>query len=352
MFALRLIRPILWMALYLAIIEITLEYRSARRGWRTLLFSPPAAVSIQTPAGGESGKVAFGPTDQFPFRSRIIPPAKPPGTLRYWIASSSHAEDRNLGAEEIFPTRLERLLQSNGAPAQVLNASRAGQTLEGHLALVADLGPRWSPDVVVLYQMSNDISLLCKQARNRGGEPAGASGDPGLPWRWADRSLENTSLWPLLKTNLTSMLTAQRLLHDELGEDAERRYEQNVRRFVRAWKSAGASVALCTFAISHDERGRSRIPLQTIQTIFRHNSHLSIEGWIATVHNLNDRIRNVAAEENCPLIDLEKIVGGRSDLFRDFVHFTAAGHRQVARSIAEVLLHPQTASLPPGSGVK
>jgi hypothetical protein len=333
-----------WIALYLLVIEIALEHRAARRGWATLLW--PAARSAEPGRGGAGGQAAspeFGPTESFAFRSRVVDPHRPPGVKRVWIASSSHAEDTAVAAEQVFPNVLERELAEAGRPAQVINASRAGQTLAGHVALAGSQGDRWSPDVVVLYQMSNDIALLSRleaEGAGAGGGEAGGGGgggSPGLPWAWTDRLLERSSTWPLLKTNVTSVLTAQRLLSNELGAGAEAAFAGQARQFVRFWKSRGAEVALCTFALSHDRSNRDRMPLDTVRTIFRHSAHLSIDGWIGAVDRLNGVLRRVAGEEGAAVIDVGAAVGGRSEWFRDFVHFTPRGHAQVARAIARSL---------------
>jgi hypothetical protein len=48
----------------------------------------------------------------------------------------------------------------------------------------------------------------------------------------------------------------------------------------------------------------------------------------------NGLLRKIAVDENIPLIDLEKILNGKTDKFIDFVHFNEAGHHVVANYIA------------------
>jgi hypothetical protein len=332
--SLRLLKPMAWIALYLAVIEVGLEYRAHTRGYDTLLIHRAAA----TVPSGTAKHAEYGPTLAFPFRSAVVTPAKVSGVRRVWIASSSHAEDTGLPAADIFPNRLGQRLSEAGCPTQVINASRAGQTLTGHTKLAQSEGDRWQPDIVVLYQMSNDIGRITRIiCEHRAAEsPAASAAElPGVPL--ADRLVEQTSTWPLLKTNLTPLLIRQRVLRDELGDEADRIFESQLRELIAAWKSHHATPVLCTFATSHDSRNVDAAPLDTVNTILRYNMHLSMRGWVKTVEKWNTIIRRVAGDEKLAVIDVNAAVAGKTRYFRDFVHFTREGHDVVARTLAEGL---------------
>lgn len=54
---------------------------------------------------------------------------------------------------------------------------------------------------------------------------------------------------------------------------------------------------------------------------------------------LNSIVREVAEENNIPLVDLEKEVGTSVEMMYDLVHLTNAGSQKAARAVATTLLH-------------
>ncbi|MFO0768119.1 MAG: hypothetical protein U0231_15325 [Nitrospiraceae bacterium] len=60
----------------------------------------------------------------------------------------------------IFPTRLEGLLHESAVIAIVVNASHAGMNIQANQADLEARGNRIHPDVVILYQMSTQITEL------------------------------------------------------------------------------------------------------------------------------------------------------------------------------------------------
>jgi hypothetical protein len=313
-----------WMALLLVAAEVALEARAYRRGWDTLLFGHGGPAI----AGEERG---IGPTEAFPFRSRIVPVERAPGTLRVWVASASYALGGNLEAEAIFPVRVGDVLKRRGVAAEVLNAGRVGVTVRDNMAELERDGPRWRPDVVVLYQMSTDVDELSRLLLGKRGLEA-AAGAEGLDW--GARFVERTTVQPLLKEHVSSRVTLERPLADTLGPEGERAFEARVRAFVASVRALGARPVLVTFATSHARTTPGRMPLH----VFRFNIRLSRRGWHDTVDAWNRVLVRVAADEQVPLVDVAAVLLGRTEAFVDFVHFTADGHVQVARLLADALV--------------
>jgi lysophospholipase L1-like esterase len=314
-------------------LELAVEYRAHLRGHDTLLF-PRVARSEPPP---KPGSARFGPTEAFPFRSAIVPEERPPRTVRYWIASSSHAQDTGQRPERIFPNVLEQRLRADGQSAQVLNAARAGMGIEGNLEQLARLAPRWRPDVVILYQGSLEINRLSQ--RHLAGGTASADGVPteGPAPNAVVRLLESTTLYALLKTNVTTRISAARPLARRLPAEAFADFEAMLREFVRGVRQQGAAPVLCTFAAMHDRDDLPDFSDDAVTSIFRYNPHLSLEGWIDAIERINALVRRVGAEQDVLVVEIGEALGGRSELFVDFVHFTAAGHAAVAEIIAAAL---------------
>lgn len=319
----RHLRVLGWTALLLLALEVALEARAYRRGWDTLLFG-------QAAVDGAEAEGVFGPTEAFPFRSRIVPAEKPAGTLRIWIASASYALGGNLPVEQVFPVRLGDLLTARGVPSEVLNAGAVAYAIPDSVRRLVEEGPRWRPDVAVLYHLSTDVDELSRSLGAPGGLEA-AAGAEGLDW--GSRLIERTTLQPLLKEHVSSRVTLARPLLDTLGERGEAAFEARVRAFTAACRALQARPVLCTFAASHDRANPEPLPSH----VFRFNLRVSRTGWHATIERWNEVLRRVAREEGLALVDAEASLLGRTPDFVDFVHFSATGHEALALLLADEL---------------
>jgi hypothetical protein len=330
-----LLRVLVWGLAYLLFLESALEIRAHSRGFDTIVFGTFQRQDISVPE--------HQPTPSHPHATLTSNLSdKKIGETRYWIASSSHAEDSYLSREMIFPSRLERLLQKPGMPATVINASHAGMDIEANRAELASRGANAKPDVVILYQMSTQITKLSKQLLS--GKHPGSSKAKGpdnsrpeaQPGRIA-QVYENTSLFALLKGNVSSRLTGQRVLADSLGESADLEFERQVNAFVNAARQIGAQPVLCTFATSHTQKHMPNVPREVTDLLFRYNVYLSLSGWLETITRFNQILKRVAEEQHIRLVDIDTMVSGHPEYFRDFVHFTPEGHERVAETIFAAL---------------
>lgn len=354
----RSFRILAWIAAWLVLLEVALEVRAHARGWDTLLFGDA------TPAA-EDAETDFGPTDDFPFRSRVVPRDAPPGTTRIWLGSSSYAEDVRQPPDRLFLALAEDTLRARGFDVQMLNSSRGGATSVDNLADLLVQADAWDVDVAVLYQMTNDIDALTRFVFE--GDPeSDAIVDDDLRDVFAlspaerDRSatvdldpeprpvndrimasiqqvFEATSTYAQLKNQITSRLTRGRVLAARLGDDGNALFIRRVEAFLDACDDLGVRPVLCTFATSHTAETLDAMPADSVDNLFRYNIHLSVRGWIASVAELNDALRELAERRDVPLIDLAAELTGRADLFRDFTHFSREGHEAVARVFADGL---------------
>lgn len=326
-----LLRVLAWGLAYLLLSEGLVEIRAHSRGFDTIAFGTFQRQSLAT---AEHPLPPAGTHDTLTSDS----PAKTIGETRYWIASSSHAEDSYLSRDMIFPSRLETLLQRPGATITVINASHAGMDIEANRADLESRGAREKPDVVILYQMSTQITKLSKQLLS-GKQPrsskAKESDNPKQTPQpsWIAQIYEHTSLYALLKGNISNRLAGQRVLADSLGEQADRVFETQVKEFVHSARKVGAEPVLCTFATSHTKENLPDVPGEVTDFLFRYNVYLSLSGWFETITRFNQTLKRVADEEHIRLVDLDSAVSGHPEYFRDFVHFTPEGHRKVAEAI-------------------
>jgi hypothetical protein len=240
-------------------------------------------------------------------------------------------------------------LRAANISCQVLNASRAGNTINENLNNLRQWGGVWKPDVVVLYQMSMDVSALTKarraalaqrdprrsgaELRNGGGDEGKTNGRISL----LDRLIESTTAYELLKYNLSARITQHAMLGTEMDAADADMLIQSVDRFVKAVQQLPALPVVCTFATSHDLSTLSQLPDDYALSALRHTPTLSMEGWTKTVHRLNQNLRRYAKRNAIPLIDVERSFRGHPHYFRDFVHFSAAGHTAMASELTHSL---------------
>ena len=329
----------LWIAVFIVLLELGLEVRANQRGWDTMVFgfSPPS----QNVSQQQQGSSEFGPTPAFPFRSRIVPLERESGNHRYWVASSSHAEDIYLPPPMIFPNILERFFKEGNINAVVLNASRAGIDIPGNVDDLKRWGGQWRPDYAILYQMSLSIGSIAKHVLGNSAPAAStkASDVKAGPSTWINRLVEKTTIYANVKGQLTARIGASRVLANGLGQQAEQEFTAMLRDFIGAARSIGSVPVLTTFATSHTRKHLGEIPQDIALGLFKYSSVLSVEGWVASVEQFNATVRRVAIEERVLLIDVESAVAGHPEFFRDFVHFTPAGHEAVAKAMSVALLH-------------
>ena len=329
-----------WIACFLVIGELGLEVRANHRGWDTMIFGLPA--SDQGVPQQKQGDSEYGPTASFPFRSRVIPLERKLENHRYWVASSSHAEDIYLPPSMTFPNVLERFLKEGRVNAVVLNASRAGNDIPGNVDDLRQWGSQWRPDYVILYQLSLTISSIAKRTlsgtRGQGSPAVSHMKKAEGPVTWVNRLVEKTTIYANMKGQVASRIGASRVLANDLGLQGDQEFISLLQDFIDTTRAIGSVPVLTTFATSHTRKQLAVFPHDIALGLFKYSSFLSVEGWVTSVERLNAVVRRVAAQEGIMLIDVEGAVAGRPEFFRDFVHFTPAGHEAVARTMRDALI--------------
>ncbi len=356
----RIYRVLAWIAVCLIAVEVALEARAHARGWPTLIFGDDAPAA-------ESEATSYGPTDTFPFRSRIYPPQKPDGVTRIWLGSSSYAEDVRQPPDKLFLSLAERRLRDAGHDVELFNSSEGGSSTVENIDSLFDEADAWNIDVAVLYQMTNDIDAMTQfvfggspgqpvvdgdfdsvftRSRAASGRsaverlPAAAVTTPPINDRImssVQRFFEKTSTYAQLKNQVTARLTRSRVLADRLGADGNALILERVEAFLDACEARGIEPVLCTFATSHVPSSLGDMPADSINNLFRYNIYLSVRGWMTSVEEINDGLRALAAERDIELIDVAASITNRPELFRDFTHLSTEGHAAVAEVFADGL---------------
>ena len=208
-----------------------------------------------------------------------------------------------------WPADLERLLNSGGLPAEVVNAGVWGYSSHQGVVRtreVLDL----APDIVLISFGSNDAHLVTR----------------------SDAEFSDRSLGALKRTRLGQLWIAVTRRAGGPVEESRRRvseedYRRNLETMIDEVRRAGATPVLLTRPFV--------------------GPVLDPAGWKGLAPAYNLATVEVAEQQSTLLIDVYSFFKGMDALFADESHFTRDGHAWAARVILEHLKQP-LARLPSG----
>ena len=324
----------LLIAINLIAVELVLEIRAVNRGFSGFLLEIFAS-SIETSKPLK---------EKFEFRSAKIDLEKPENSLRIWMASASYAEDYKRKIDELFPNVLCREVNIRfKKKCQMLNASKAGYSIQGNIDQLKTSATHWKPDYVLLYSMSLDVNYLSDKFLNSNFDSIendiAKEGNNSRPAeltidRRIEKTIEQMAAYGHLRTYLGGSALLSKLLYDDIGIMAKRDFKNILVEFIEASKEIDAIPVLITFATAYDTENFQYMPHKGKLFLVRYNSYLSDEGWVNTIKAFNEIIRSTASEQDVHYIDLEKSLSGKTQYFTDFVHFTKEGHEFIGEKIA------------------
>lgn len=313
---------LLWMLGFLVATEVALEWRAEQRGFDTLLFShddDPAIIGSP------------------PFRNPPVSQIKSPGTLRLWLMGASHAQDVYQPLDVIFPNRICAHLDF---PCELINASDAGADLTDNLVVFNRYADHYQPDLVLIYQGSIEIQALSKQAFSGQASDATSTSSQSVyssTLSAVRRAFESTTVFAHLTQEIRTRLMAAKQLQNAIPESEWQAFRERMKRSIEQIHSRGAQVALITFAARYREQEVQQFSDELFRSQLRYNPHLSKQGWLNSIKRLNSELELLATALELPLIRIAEQTSGQEQFFRDFSHFSRAGHEHVAQKIAQQL---------------
>lgn len=308
-------------AVFLILCEIALEARAHQRGFGTLVGT--VADEIVTKADVERDGERPFPFSGEPLSPSTVAASEP----IIWVASSSYA----LG-DDAFPIVAQADLRSSGLPdALILTEATVGASIPMNARRLRDTGAEWRPDVVVLYQLTNDLHGLAAPDSE---SPEDAAAEEGSPRRAEPlrRIYEQTTLYAQLTANFTPWVSQYRLSPASVPAAADSVFSTRIRGFVELARELGAIPVLGTLATSHELD--QAIPRDRRFWMLRWNPHLSPEAYLRTVEMWNELIRQTASELGVQVWDAQGLLGGDAEYFTDLVHLTPEGHRILGEALA------------------
>lgn len=323
---------------YLVTLELAVEYRSKERGFSTYLLGKKNTNPV----------VQVNNKNLFPFRSPAVDNLKKNNYVRIWMASASYAEDTKRQINELFPNILCEKINTAKQPCQMLNAAKAGYTISDNIKQLKSNVKKWNPDYALLYSMNLDINNLSSQylSLNKTKETNKESENVNKLHTTAlsvderiEKTVEQMTIYGHLRRYIGGHVLMSSLLHNEIGYKANNRFKITLQNFIKTCKELGVKPILVTFATKYNISNFKKMKYDEKLFLTRYNEYLSPKGWVKTIRDFNNIIRQTANENSIPYIDLAKNLGGQSEYFTDFVHFTKNGHKIVGQRLADEIIH-------------
>ncbi len=251
-----------------------------------------------------------------------------------------------LGGSQVFdfdhdwPGQVERLLRDRGHDVEILNAAVPGHTTGDSLGkLITDL---WllEPDLIFVCNAWNDIkyfSSLSKEVPYRDFVRP-FRGDWRIEPKGLDRLLSLSAIYRRFRNKIVREMFGEegrrpRPATNRIGEAGPDQYRLNLRALAHVTHDLGAVPVFCRQA-----RLPARSSLEDDRRRIAYGSVGLDHDRLVEAFALTDRIvEEVAESSQAHVVDMSQALSGRSDLFRDHVHFTSDGSREASLYVAEWL---------------
>jgi lysophospholipase L1-like esterase len=312
------------------------RYGSMRSVEDTFTFDPVARLRVPI-AGKTTGSIRI---NSLGFRSPELAVPKPIGVVRLAFLGGSTTYCAEVSSNEMTWPHLVWQSLSAALPESRLdyiNAGVPGFSVE-HLLLNLEKRVRpLAPDVIVIYEATNDFSSDSRELAIGQGLV-----DRGSPFResWLSKY---SLLWFLLERNLTIWRlqaavqdTARKLAYEP--RQLSRGFERRLTELVRAGQEMAPVVAVAGFSARLRRAEAPDTQREAAITALYYMPYMTLDGLISGYEEYNRVIREVALHTGALYIGGEDSIPPDSAHYTDSVHFTDAGSRAMARRVSEALL--------------
>ena len=301
-------------------------------------FTVDPTLRLRIPVAGYSrGPVSV---NRHGFRGDEIAVPKPPNTIRVGFLGASTTWCAEVSSNErVWAHLVAAQLRQAFAGRQVdyVNAGVPGYTLESILASLKGRVAPLNPDILVIYEASNNLTgEMRRLAAQRGVIADDQFHDLSWPSRYS-------LLWHLVEKNLR-LMAAERTAHSQtarLEVDAPtlgEHYRAVLTDVVREAQRHAKVVALATFSIQPRREQTQQQKLQGSSSALYYMPFLHPDTVIAAFERYNEIAREVARDTGALLIEGERDIPGDAAHFHDTVHFTDAGSAAMATRIGGALI--------------
>jgi lysophospholipase L1-like esterase len=302
------------------------------------LYTVDRRLDLRVPvAGYSSGHISI---NSLGFRGPEIAMPKPADTVRvaYLGASTTWCAEVS-GNDYVWPHLATASLRRAFPEVRFdyVNGGVPGYTIESILKNLQYRVAPLHPDVIVIYEASNNLSGEMRELALKRGIIE-------------DRNIEVNSwpsryslLWYLVEKNLRVM-TAQRMAENNHGllevdtNTLGTEYRQILTDLVRAAQSSAKLVAVATFSIQPRREQPPERQMRASASALFYMPFVTPATIIETYDRYNQIIREVARDTGAMLIDGEDEIPGDPAHFTDSVHFTDLGSEVMAARISRALI--------------
>jgi lysophospholipase L1-like esterase len=330
-----------------------LKYGSASVVEEYFTYDPKTDLRVPV-ANLERGRISI---NSLGFRGPEIPIRKPAGTIRLaFLGASTTWCGEVSGNEAVWAHLVAGSLGKTFPSVQFdyVNAGVPGYTLGSLLKSMELRVAALQPDVVVIYEASNNLTgELRAQAAAQGLVQTAEFQQFSWPSRYS-------LLWSLVEKNLRVLRSeraaradSRRLVVDPAGLGAE--YRKELTQVVRAAQRHASVVAVATFSIHPRGDQTLEQQMRASSSAFVYMPFVTPQVVIESFARYNQIAREVARETGALLIEGENDIAGDPLHFTDTVHFTDLGSRAMAQRIAGSLaaspeLQALSAAVAPNKG--
>lgn len=270
------------------------------------------------------------------FRGAEFAPEKPPGTLRIAFLGASTTFCAEVSSDEAaWPRIVERTLRAAhpGIGIEAINAGVPGYTMSAIRRGLELRVAKLKPDVIVIYEATNDLSLNSNVAAEAAGITVARDDEtPG----WLQR---HSLLFYLVHKNLLIM-RRQWIADTEEGklatpsEQLTPNYARDLTALVRSARAITDRVALVTFSMRM-RANQSPVELKHAGiTALYYASHRRPADLVRDFAAYNETMRAVARAEGVALIEAAELIPADAAHFVDSVHFSDRGAALMASLVA------------------
>lgn len=260
------------------------------------------------------------------------------GALRVVCIGASETFGLSEPENEEWPRQLETALRARFGPERpvtVVNAAYPGSNLRTHIHQAPRVLRQAKPDLAVIY------TSVAAYVDASSYEVLKAAPLPRMQFRLLAKTQElRRKVVPLWLMTPLRQLSIERSLRGREDQVTNRIRPEHVdlftadlNRLLDIYQAKNVPVLLVTHATYFGRQARSED--QSMLTAWRlFYPTLREEGFVDMEAQLNERMRQVAAERGVAVADAAAQMPAGAAYFTDFVHFTTAGAREMGRIVA------------------
>ena len=260
----------------------------------------------------------------------------PAGRIRLLFLGGSFVFDVDGGE---WPRGVEDILRAAAHDVEVLNGGVPGHATADSLGKLVTALWQLEPDVDFVCHAWNDIKYFGQLRTDHTYRDfvGGFEEDWRIHPRGIDRWLSASAAYRLVRSQVVRRLIGEEGRRSrgrqQVGELGPAQYRLNLQTIVHVTRDIGAVPVLCKqprlATADSSAADRERIDYDTVG--------LSHEQLIEAFVRADAIVDDVAVGNGVSVVDLHALLSGRSELFIDHIHLTAAGGQAAARVVADRL---------------